>query len=140
MSSRWTGAPLRDVVASATAPLTPEGGRVLLSGPDVGLGARAVLSLTLALHELGTNATKYGALSDDKGRVEVSWRVDADRFELTRREVDGPPVVKPTRQGFGSRLVAGGLANGVGGEAALTFEPQGVVWQLRAPLAALDWA
>lgn len=135
--SSWTGAPLREVVETATAPLTPADGRVLVSGPDVDLGARSVLSLTMALHELGTNATKYGALSNDKGRVEVTWTVKNEVLELTWTERDGPAVETPTRQGFGSRLIAGGLARGLGGQTRFSFAPEGVSWSVQAPLAAL---
>jgi PAS domain S-box-containing protein len=136
--SSWTGAPIDDVVAAATAALSPGHNRIRTGGPNVTLGPRAVLSLSMALHELGTNATKYGALSNDDGSVDVAWTVEDEIFSLTWHETGGPPVTPPTRQGFGSRLIAGGLARGLGGETSLTFDPVGVVWFVRAPLAALD--
>jgi PAS domain S-box-containing protein len=133
----WDGAPVREIVELATAPLSPGEGRLHLAGPDFDLGSRAVLALTMALHELGTNALKYGALSNDIGSVTVSWRVDDDHFSLTWTEQGGPLVVAPKRRGFGSRLIESGLARGLGGKASLDFRPQGVCWTIQAPLAAL---
>ncbi len=136
----WDGAPLREVVETATAPLVPGSGRMLLSGPHVDLGARSVLSLTMALHELGTNATKYGALSNDSGRVHIAWRILGDEFELEWREEGGPTVTPPDRRGFGSRLIESGLARGLGGRTSLDFNPTGVCWRVQAPLAIVRQA
>jgi PAS domain S-box-containing protein len=133
----WDGAPVREIVELATAPLSPGDGRVHLAGPEFELGSRAVLALTMALHELGTNALKYGALSNDAGSVTVTWRVADEHFNLTWTEQGGPLVVAPERRGFGSRLIESGLARGLGGTASLDFRPQGVCWTIQAPLAAL---
>ena len=133
----WDGAPVREIVELATAPLSPDNGRVQLAGPDFELGSQAGLALTMAIHELGTNALKYGALSNDVGSVTVTWGIDDDHFNLTWTEQGGPRVTTPERRGFGSRLIEGGLARGLGGKASLDFRPQGVCWTMQAPLAAL---
>ena len=113
--------------------------RFVLHGPMVPCGSRAALSLALMVHELATNAAKYGALSTPGGHVTLSWRVDGsdgdEMVHLTWREEGGPPVVAPTRRGFGSRLIERGLAGAVGGHVELRYEPEGVCCTLSAPLA-----
>jgi two-component sensor histidine kinase len=92
----------------------------------------------MALHELATNAVKYGAWSTPEGRVEIRWRVDpgdaGDRLHLEWRERGGPPVVPPKRRGFGSRLIERGLAAELGGEVRMRFDPEGLVCVVDAPL------
>jgi two-component sensor histidine kinase len=92
----------------------------------------------MAVHELCTNAVKYGALSNDAGRVEVVWRIEDGRLRLTWRERGGPPVFPPTRRGFGSRLLEAGLAAELGGSVELAFEPEGLVCRIDAPLSAAE--
>ncbi|GJE44585.1 sensor histidine kinase [Methylobacterium soli] len=115
--------------------------RLRMEGPSIHVGARAALSLALIVHELATNAGKYGALSTAAGHVRVTWAIDADGPEPIVRlrwiERDGPPVTPPSRRGFGSRLIERGLAGAFGGEARLSYEPEGAVCELTAPLAAL---
>jgi two-component sensor histidine kinase len=112
------------------------GERIRLSGPDVRVSSKAALALSMAFHELGTNALKYGALSAAGGRVDISWRIDPqDRLALEWRERDGPPVTAPSRRGFGSRLLERGLASELGGEIDMRFEPQGV----RCVILAQQW-
>jgi two-component sensor histidine kinase len=84
------------------------------------------LALSLALHELATNAAKYGALSRPEGRVELRWKVQDDRLDLTWRESGGPTVVPPTRRGFGSRLIENALSRDLDGQTRLEFGPEGV--------------
>jgi two-component sensor histidine kinase len=91
----------------------------------------------MALHELGTNASKYGALSTDGGRVSIGWTRDGDRLHLVWRESGGPPVEPPSRRGFGSRLIERGLAADLGGTAALSFDPDGLRCDIQASLAAI---
>ncbi|SFJ57560.1 HWE histidine kinase domain-containing protein [Methylobacterium brachiatum] len=115
-------------------------GRFELNGPDLLIGPSAALSLALMLHELGTNAVKYGALSTETGRVAVRWETGCDAagddgFTLVWRESGGPPVAPPRRRGFGSRLIERGLAGAVGGRAELDFARDGLVCTLTAPLA-----
>jgi PAS domain S-box-containing protein len=140
-SVSWEGALLSDVVGHTLAPyVADEGdGRVQLSGPDVRLNPNAAVSLTMAFHELATNAGKYGSLSTAQGRVDVAWKVDdparPSAVEIEWRESGGPPVSPPDRRGFGSRLVERGLAREFDGEVSLDFAPDGVVCRMRLPLS-----
>ncbi|GJE10082.1 GAF domain-containing protein [Methylobacterium longum] len=113
--------------------------RFSLQGPLVSCGSRAALSLALMVHELATNAAKYGALSTPAGHVTLSWGVEGpdgdEAVHMTWREEGGPPVAAPSRRGFGSRLIERGLAGAVGGHVELRYEPQGVCCTLTAPLA-----
>jgi PAS domain S-box-containing protein len=133
----WEGAPLHRVVAEATEHLAG-GGRMSIEGADLWLAPRAALALSLALHELSTNAAKYGALCSDKGRVSVNWTVEGDRLRLVWKEQDGPVVEPPAGRGFGSRLIERGLAADLGGSAALNFEPDGVRCTIEASLEAVQ--
>jgi len=91
------------------------------------------LALSMALHELATNAVKYGAFSNHAGRVDICWTAGED-FRLCWTEANGPKVVEPGRRGFGSRLILQGLPHDFGGQVELSFEPGGVVCSIRAPL------
>ncbi|RRN65023.1 PAS domain-containing protein [Caulobacter sp. 602-1] len=131
----WEGAELHDVTARVAA-LHGGPGRFDLSGPSIRLSPKSALSLSMALHELATNAMKYGALSTPVGRVHVSWALAPDpgaaRVDLTWTETGGPPVAPPTERGFGSRLIERGLAAELSGSAAIDFHPDGVVCRIRA--------
>ena len=111
-----------------------------VSGPDFDLGPRTTMSLSLLLHELATNASKYGALSGETGRVAVAWRIEREGADaevvLTWRERDGPPVRPPSGRGFGSRLIRMGLV-GTGG-VALDYHVDGLSAEMRAPLAQMQ--
>jgi len=137
----WEGADLREVIARTLAPHEPEGqaGRIHLSGPPVQLGPNAAVSLTMAFHELETNACKYGALSASTGQVHVTWSADGPHAPAAVRidwtETGGPEVSPPTRRGFGSRLVEIGLAREFGGRAELIFARQGLHCCMRLPLS-----
>src|SRR5665213_3612338 len=103
-ATRWRGADIGDIAAAELGGLAS--GRALWSGPEIVLNPRATNTLTLALHELATNAVKFGALSSEAGRVEVNWRaLPQGGFELFWVERGGPPVTAPTRQGFGVTLL-----------------------------------
>jgi PAS domain S-box-containing protein len=121
----WERAALERVVRDATEHLGGER-RFTVSGPEVWLSPRAALALALALHELGTNAAKYGALSADGGRVDIAWTDQNSTLCLDWKEHGGPPVTAPVRRGFGSRLIEQGLAGDLGGEARIAFEPDGL--------------
>jgi PAS domain S-box-containing protein len=122
----WEGADLAELVAAALRPF--EAGRHGAEGPPHRVGPRAALAISMALHELGTNALKYGALSGVAGQVYIGWAPAADGgLALTWREQGGPPVAPPTRTGFGSRLLRQGLMAELGGAAELRFEPGGLV-------------
>ena len=136
-------ASLEDVVRGAlTVHDDAQNGRLRVSGPPVHVGSRAALSLALIVHELATNALKYGALSLPQGTVSVSWAIDGTDAEAILRwhwsERDGPPVTVPQRRGFGTRLIERGLAGAFGGEARLTYDPEGVTCALTAALAGLE--
>lgn len=95
-----------DIVAATLRPHVADLGRIASAGPSVRLEGKLALALSMILHELATNALKYGALRDDQGRIAIEWDQDAvGRVRLIWREIDGPPVVPPDRQGFGSRLI-----------------------------------
>jgi PAS domain S-box-containing protein len=111
------------------------GSRIVLHGPPVCLNAGAAQAIGLAIHELSTNASKYGALSVDAGRLDVGWRVDGGRFVITWIERDGPPVSPPQRGGFGSTVVTSMVKQTVNGEVQLDYAPSGVVWNLTCPAA-----
>jgi PAS domain S-box-containing protein len=134
---RWDGADLADLVANAIEPYDDRASsRFTIAGPPLRLAPKPAQSVSMALHELSTNAVKYGALSRDGGQVAVSWRVDGPTLHVRWQESGGPPVTTPERRGFGSRLVERGLAAELAGTARLSFEPGGVVCEITAPVAA----
>jgi PAS domain S-box-containing protein len=134
----WEGAELRRAASRALEPFTSQDGRVSIKGPDVWLTPKQALALSMALHELATNATKYGALSNDAGNVHLSWAVapfdGSDELKVTWTEQGGPPVSQPTRKGFGTRLIQRNLAHDLGGDATIDYRPQGVVAVIRSPI------
>lgn len=134
----WEGASLAEIVGQAIAPYCHEQEkRVETTGPDVRLSPRMAQALALAFQELATNAVKYGALANSGGTVHIAWSVGEERGEqrlrLTWREVGGPPVVPPSRKGFGSRLIERSLAHDLGGKLDITFAPTGLVCTVDAP-------
>lgn len=140
----WTGAGLQDVVAGAVEIFGEKRERFEISGPAVWLPAKTALAISMALHELGTNAIKYGALSVPNGVVRLEWTASEDaeglRLRLAWREIGGPPVSEPLRRGFGSRLLERGLSAELDGPVRLDFRPEGLVCTLEArlPSAAPD--
>lgn len=136
-NQRWEGADLHDVVAGALAPFGGEqGGRFRVAGPPVRLLPRAALALAMGLHELATNAVKYGALSPGSasGWVELRWSTAEGRLRLAWSEHDGPEVAAPQRRGFGTRMVERSLAQDLAGVVTVAFESAGLVCTLDAPL------
>jgi PAS domain S-box-containing protein len=133
----WQGAWLRELAIKALAPFDAPNERISIGGPPVRLAPKQAVALAMALHELATNAAKYGALSNDQGKVELVWRRAIQRgrpeLHLTWTENGGPAVQRPTRTGFGSRLI-GGLAKDVGGSSNMDFRPGGLVFRLVAPI------
>jgi diguanylate cyclase len=131
---RWRGARLRALVGAA---LEAYDGRVHLDGPDVLLQPRATQALGMVLHELATNAAKYGAWSIPEGRVAVRWRVragDPRRLVVEWTEHGGPAVKPPSRRGFGTRLVEWSLVHELDGSAELDFGPEGLCCAIELPL------
>ena len=139
----WEGASLRSVIADSIAPYRDEEReRFETEGPNVSVPAKYALALAMALHELCTNAVKYGALSNEKGRVRIEWNLSARNGspQLTIRwtEVGGPPVRPPSRRGFGSRLIELGLKQDLGGNVQIDFASTGVSCMIEAPLPSIS--
>lgn len=113
------------------------GDRITLAGPPALVMPSAVQTIGMALHELGTNASKYGALSNDRGRVEIVWDIipkhGSDRFILTWSEFDGPVVVAPSQSGFGSTVTGKMVRMSLDGEVTAEFAPSGFSWRLECP-------
>jgi two-component sensor histidine kinase len=109
------------------------GPRIAVEGPRLRLNAAAAQAIGLALHELATNAGKYGALSVDAGRVDVRWRVEGDTFMMSWTERNGPPVSRPKRRGFGSAVVESMAKQSLDGEVELDYAPSGLMWRLTCP-------
>jgi two-component sensor histidine kinase len=137
----WGPAALADVVGQALTPFCGVGGlRIVVSGPPVVLAPETAVAMHMTVHELAVNATKYGALSVEGGRLDVTWQVDsvaggAQMLEFRWVEGGGPPVTPPKARGFGSRLIEQGLAKELGGKANILFDHDGVQFRLRAPLS-----
>ncbi len=133
----WEAASLSDVLEVAVRSHA-DGERLTTKGPPVRLSPKTAMSFSMAMHELATNAVKYGALSSPEGRVEVVWAVDpapgGRRLRLAWTERNGPQVTPPARRGFGSRLIERGLAAELGGSVVIRFEPDGVVCTIDAPV------
>ncbi len=126
----WSGADLVQVVARAMAPFAA--GQISLAGPSLEISPKHALALSLALHELATNAAKYGALSRPEGRIELRWQVHKGELAMSWRETGGPRVVAPERRGFGSRLLQDSLLDG---RTRLEFAADGVRFEMTAALA-----
>ncbi|PZQ65312.1 MAG: sensor histidine kinase [Phenylobacterium zucineum] len=141
---QWSGADLGEIASRAAQPfLAGLGeGRIRVSGPSVRVPPKTAIAIALALHELATNAVKYGALSVPEGHVEFSWELSRTgrRRDLhaTWREIDGPHVSPPTRAGFGTRLIQRGLAADLNGQVEITYPASGVVCTIDACLEATD--
>jgi len=133
--SQWEGAELRAIVESELAAYrSGDGDNVEVGGPNVLLKPRAAAAVSMALHELATNAAKYGAFSTRRGHVEVVWeREDDGRLGLRWTEAGGPPVVAPTRRGFGTRAIEQALGYELNGAVRLEFRPGGVSCEVAVP-------
>ena len=136
-NARWSGADLRRLVEEELLPFTlgDDGGCVRLAGPSVALDPQAAQGVAMALHELTTNAAKYGSLSSPVGRVEISWSIgDGNRLSLRWAESGGPAVEPPGRRGFGTSVIGRALGGSIGGGACLDWRPDGLVCELEFPL------
>jgi two-component sensor histidine kinase len=143
-NEQWSGADLGEIAAQAAQPFRLGLGedRVVLDGPTVRVPPKTAIAVALALHELATNAVKYGALSGPEGRVTFTWslsgRGSQRELRAVWREIDGPRVTPPTRVGFGTRLIERGLAADLNGEVSISYPADGVVCTIRARLDAAD--
>jgi two-component sensor histidine kinase/integral membrane sensor domain MASE1 len=135
-AERWGSADLEDVVRMAVAPFDePAGTRFEIAGPGLRLPPPSALGLAMALHELGANAARYGALGESGGSVTVTWSRRGDGLvEFVWSEAGGPEVSAPLRRGFGSRLIQEGLSRELRGEVRMDFLPEGLRCVLTFPL------
>ena len=134
----WASADLGDVVRGALEPVRDQyGARLRAEGPEFRLKPRIATMLSLGMHELATNARRYGSLSNADGTVAIRWWVEGDKLALEWRESGGPPVREPANGGYGMRIVERVLAAEFGGKARIRFEPEGVVFRLDAPTGDL---
>ena len=132
---KWTGASLRDVIRNEfQAYAGADSARLGIVGTDARLSARAAQTLSLALHELTTNAAKHGALSAPEGRVEIRSAVDGEELHLTWTETGGPEIEPPAAQGFGTVIIERSIAHELGGSARLDFARRGLRCDMRIPL------
>lgn len=139
LQANWSGATLTDVIRAAIKPFdSNDVPRFFVQDNPIEIGSGAVLPLTMSLNELCTNATKYGALSNATGRIDIKSSIDetTQRFKLTWTEKGGPGVKVPTRRSFGTRLIDR-LADQLHGDVRLRYEPTGVMYELNVPLAIL---
>ncbi len=128
---KWQSVDLEKLVRAQLAPFSDaSGSRITASGPPLRLNAAAAQALGLALHELATNAGKYGALSTDVGRVDVSWQFDDDTFVMSWIEGQGPPVRPPERRGFGSTVIESMVKQTLNAEVRLNYASSGLEWRL----------
>ncbi len=125
-AAAWDRAPLRALLDAAFGGLTGEQGQVAIAGPDLLLSPRQFLSLNMIVHELLTNALKYGALSHNGGRVAIDWSVAGGQVELRWRELGGRGIVAPDKGGFGSRMIAMSITHELGGELTTEWHDQGL--------------
>jgi len=125
---------LTEVITAALAPHCADGDRAKISGPELTLDGRRAHALTLALHELATNAARYGALSTDGGWIEIVWSTERGKLDFLWRERGGPPVAAPTCHGFGSLLITRNLRMAFAGEVDLSFNESGLTCRLTAAI------
>ena len=139
MQGSWANASLVKTVRGAIEPYdSATAGRFSIEGPDIKITSSAVIALALTFNELCTNTTKFGALSDSAGRVDIGWTIDADtrRLLLIWREEGGPNVQAPTRRSFGTRMM-GSLGQQLKGKVHLAYDPTGFSYELDVPLGSL---
>jgi PAS domain S-box-containing protein len=134
--NEWNRVEIEDLVRAQLAPFVDLiGSRVAVHGPRLGLKADSAQAIGLALHELATNAGKYGALSTRKGRVDICWRTDGQRLTMSWTECDGPPVSTPNQRGFGTTVIERLAEYSLDGTVDLSYPPSGLTWRLTCPVA-----
>lgn len=142
VNQNWQQAPLRALVQQQIQPFSgDEQSKFKLSGPDVSVSADAAQAIGLALHELSTNAVKYGALSTPAGTISIRWAIGKDgddHLSLSWIETGGPPVSPPEKKGFGHQVIERMVAHAVAGTVSIDYAPEGLRWRLRIPPAAYD--
>jgi PAS domain S-box-containing protein len=134
--NEWNGVEIKDLVSAQIAHFADLiGRRIALHGPKLRLNPASAQAIGLALHELATNAGKYGALSTDTGRVDIAWGVDGDTLSMKWTEREGPSVSMPTRRGFGTVVTEAMAERSMDGTVELDFAPSGLTWRLTCPAA-----
>ena len=132
---KWQGAELKEVIERVLQPfLLNNPDRIRMWGPTVPLSPRLAVVLSMIVHEIATNAAKYGALSNETGTIALDWEVTSDMLRLIWTETGGPPVTAPVQRGFGSRMIERSARDQLGGEATVDFLPRGVVCTLTCAL------
>jgi PAS domain S-box-containing protein len=135
IKNAWHGVEIEDLVRAQLAPFADLiGFRIAVHGPTLRLNAAAAQAIGLALHELSTNAGKYGALSTDTGRLDVSWDAAGNTFTMGWVEREGPPVSQPQRRGFGTIVIEAMTERSVDGAVDLDYAPSGLTWRLTCPI------
>jgi two-component sensor histidine kinase len=135
VQSRWTGAELHTLVTQELSPYRGEtGGRVRVDGPSLMLEPNTAQTIAISLHELATNAAKYGSLSAADGRVEIAWCAANRRLSLRWIELGGPTVTPPTHRGFGTRVMEN-IIGQLRGEVHFDWHDQGLTCEIGLPLA-----
>lgn len=137
-ATSWEASELGSVLEAGLAVVHGKRERIFVTGPAIRLNSKSALALALAVHELGTTALKYGALSKDTGTVTLEWDVPGSGqdpgFSLLWRKRGGSSVSLPTRKGFGSRMIERSLRSYLRGETSLSYLPEGVEFRIGAPL------
>lgn len=137
VEGQWEGMTVKELVAGQLRPFDEAGpGRIEMGGPALDLNPAAAQNLGMAIYELVTNAARYGALSTRQGRVEVRWRLTGDRLNFSWTEREGPPVIPPTHNGYGSQVLTKMIERGLSASVSLAFPTEGVTWILDCPLGA----
>ena len=132
--TRWQGADLSKLVEDELAPYrTSRADRICVSGPNVLLDPTTAQTLALALHELATNAAKYGALSNATGKLELKWDVQPGSIAFHWREAGGPVTRVPAKTGFGTRIITGSVERQLGGKTTFDWRPEGLTCSLFVP-------
>lgn len=136
---RWTGAGCRSLVESAVKAFQSKGlDQFEIAGDNIAISSGPAVSLSMVIHELCTNAVKYGALSVSGGHVSISWTARERRFMLHWKESGGPLVKEPSRRSFGSRLIEQALPGQLQGDARLKFAPDGLSCEVNIPLTMMQ--
>jgi PAS domain S-box-containing protein len=134
--NEWNGVEIADLARAQLAHFADLiGSRIAVHGPRLRLKAAAAQAIGLALHELATNAGKYGALSTDAGRVDIRWGIDGDTLTMSWTEHEGPPVSAPKRRGFGTIVMETMAERSVDGKVDLDYAPAGLIWRLTCSAA-----
>lgn len=139
VKSQWRNIAAAELIDGQLAHLGDlVGHRIFYSGPPIRVSSAAAQAIGMVIHELLTNTIKHGALSDDKGRIDISWGVDLGgaqpEFIMSWTERDGPPVLPPSQRGFGTTVVTKMVEMSLDGEATLSYPPAGLAWNLTCPL------